>query len=238
MMPWSRPDFYKAVRELSRFMKIGASKDHMMAIERVMNNCLNTRERYFLLEPTQEWDGNLELELVILGRSDLDYAKVAETRKSVSGNSTFLFGAPIIQHSSMQKIMDLYVIKAESIAATSNAQDMMYVKRLLQSIELRVALPIVLEVDNKGAVDLINNFSLSGRSRHMETRQYYLRKLKEQGMMILKWKSGRENSSDISPRICLVKNSRNMLEHMWELINTWYTDIWPYKGRVSEVLTM
>jgi len=62
--------------------------------------------------------------------------------------------------------------EAELIAATSNAQE-----RLIESIDLRVALPMVLEVDNKGAVD--NNFSVSEGTRHMETWKYYLRELKE-----------------------------------------------------------
>jgi len=54
----------------------------------------------------------------------------------------------------MQKIVALSVTEAELIAATSNVQDMMYMKRLLESIDLKVALPMVLEVENKGAVDL------------------------------------------------------------------------------------
>ena len=107
----------------------------------------------------------------------------------------------------MQKIVALSVTGADMIAATSNVQDIMYVKRLLESIDLRVALPMVLEVENKGAVDLINNFSVIGRTRQLENRQYYLRELKEQGMMVVKWKAGSENSSDL----CLVRNSRNML---------------------------
>jgi len=40
---------------------------------------------------------------------------------------------------------------------------------------------MVLESDNRGAVGLVNNFSVGGQTRHMETRQYYLQKLKEQG---------------------------------------------------------
>jgi len=56
---------------------------------------------------------------------------------------------------------------------------------------------MILEVDNKGAVDLINNYSVGGRTRHMETRQYYLRELQEQGIMSVKWKAGTENSSDL-----------------------------------------
>jgi len=58
----------------------------------------------------------------------------------------------------MQNIVALSVTEAELIAATTTAQDMMYVKRLLESINLRVEMPMILEVDNKGAVDLINNF--------------------------------------------------------------------------------
>ena len=114
---------------------------------------------------------------MILGRSDSDYAKDVETKKSVGGTSTFLCGAPIIQLSTKQRIVALTVTEVELIAATSNAQDIMYVKRLLDSIDLRVALPMVLEVDNKGAVD--NNFSVSEGTRHMETWKYYLRELKE-----------------------------------------------------------
>ena len=45
---------------------------------------------------------------------------------------------------------------------------------------MRVELPMILEMDNKGAVDSINNYSVGGRTQHMETRQYYLRELKEQ----------------------------------------------------------
>ena len=78
----------------------------------------------------------------------------------------------------MQKIVALSVTEAELIAATKTAQDMMYVKRLLESINLRVEMPMILEVDNKGAVDSINNYSVGGRTQHMETRQYYLRELK------------------------------------------------------------
>jgi hypothetical protein len=83
----------------------------------------------------------------------------------------------------MQKIVALSVTEEELFAATSNAQDIMYVKRILESIRLRVHLPMILEVDNKCAVDLVNNFSVAGRTWHIETRQYCLRELKEKGII-------------------------------------------------------
>ena len=87
-----------------------------------------------------------------------------ETRKSVSGTSTFLCGAPIIQRGTMQKIVALLVTEIELIEVTTTAQDMMYMKRLLESINLTVELPMILEVDNKVAVDLINNYSVGGQN--------------------------------------------------------------------------
>jgi hypothetical protein len=103
----------------------------------------------------------------------------------------------VIQRSSMQNIVALSVTEAELFTTTSNAQDMMYVKRILESIRLRVHLPMILEVDNKGAVDLVNNFSVGGRTRHIETRQYYLRESKEKGIISVIWKAGSEYSSDM-----------------------------------------
>ena len=57
----------------------------------------------------------------------------------------------------MQKIVASSSTEAELIAATSNAHDMMYLKRLLELFVLKVALPMVLELYNQGAVDLVND---------------------------------------------------------------------------------
>jgi hypothetical protein len=74
----------------------------------------------------------------------------------VSEKKTFLCGAPVVQRSNTQIIVALSVIKAELFAATSNVQDMMYVKRILEPIKLEVKLPmIILEMDNTGAIDLV-----------------------------------------------------------------------------------
>ena len=41
---------------------------------------------------------------------------------------------------------------------------MLYVYRLLDFIGLSVELPLLLEMDNKGAVDLVNNWSVGGQT--------------------------------------------------------------------------
>lgn len=56
---------------------------------------------------------------------------------------------------------------------------------------------MTLQVDNKGAVDLANNWSVGGRTRHVEVRQYFLRDLKMEGLIRTEWISGAEMTSDI-----------------------------------------
>jgi hypothetical protein len=118
MMLWSRPEIYNAVRELSRFMTTGASDAHMKAMKRVMEYCVETKDRGLVLKPDVKWNSDPEFKLGIRGISDSDFAKDPKTRKSVSGNSTFLCGAPVIQCSTMQGIVALSVTDAELFAAT------------------------------------------------------------------------------------------------------------------------
>ena len=56
---------------------------------------------------------------------------------------------------------------------------------------------MILEVNNKGTKDLANNWSIRGQMQHIDTRNYFLCELKEQGIIKTKWRSGSENSSDL-----------------------------------------
>jgi hypothetical protein len=54
-----------------------------------------------------------------------------------------------------------------------------------------------LRVDNSGAKDFFNNWSVGGRMRHVHVRQLYLRDLKEDGLVRVKWIPTEENSVDV-----------------------------------------
>ena len=71
----------------------------------------------------------------------------------------------------------LSVTEAESAAGMMIAQDMLYVYRLLLSLGLKVELPMLLEMDNKGAFYLANNWSVGGGIRHVDVRNFFLREL-------------------------------------------------------------
>jgi len=164
---------------------------------RVMKYLVSTPERGLLLQPNNSWDGNADFEFDVQGFADSEYAKEQTTRRSVNGWCVFLNNAPAVMRGKGMPVVALSVTEAELYAATQCAQDMLYVMRLLGSIGLKVKKPMILWVDNKGAVDITQNWNVGGRIRHVDVRMYFLRELKEEGIIITKWIKGEENTSDI-----------------------------------------
>ena len=103
----------------------------------------------------------------------------------MSGYSAFLEGVPITAKSAMQKTVAISVTESEFEAGVSCARDMLYIMRLLESLGLQVEKPMILEIDNKGAVDIANNWSAGGRTRHIKMN--FLRDLKEEGIIKVIW---------------------------------------------------
>jgi hypothetical protein len=58
-------------------------------------------------------------------------------------------------------------------------------------------MPMFLQIDNKGAKDLTCNWSAGGRVRHVDIQQYFLRDLKEDGIIKTQWIPTLENSADL-----------------------------------------
>ena len=196
MMRWSRPEIQNSVRELFRYMT-GANERHYKAMIRVMKFCVDTPKRGLTLNPDESWDGSRDFKFLIDGILDLNYATCPKTRKSVSGWVVFLCGSPVAMKSAMQKIVTLSVTEAKFVSGTQCAQTMLYVMHIVQDMQLKVRKPMTLMMDNKGAINLANNYSMGGRTKHMDVHQYFLRYLKEQGMIQTEWIEGENNCSDI-----------------------------------------
>ena len=73
----------------------------------------------------------------------------------------------------------------------------MYQKNTLKLIGLKVELSMILEMDNKGAVDLVNSVSVGVCMWHINVKQCFLQELKEAKVLVVKWIPGSENEADI-----------------------------------------
>jgi hypothetical protein len=191
-MQYLHPDIAQAVRDLAKHMTQG-NETHMAAMLRCMQYLMYTKNAGLLLKPTRKWDGTNKFQFKIRGRSDLDYAIDMQTRQSVSGYVVYYEETPVMHRSATQKTVALLSCEAELNAAVLCVQDMLYTKNLLKSIGLKVELTMMMEINNKGAVDVFNSFTVGGctcqnRTEHLRKlgnfTDYYLDKFNQIGVFI------------------------------------------------------
>eukprot|EP00957_Ditylum_brightwellii_P153758 11702810-Ditylum_brightwellii.AAC.1 len=138
MIRWLHPEIQNAVREVTR-QAISPNRVHVKAMNRVMEHCIATPSRGWLLKPTRMWNGkDKTFKFRIVDMANSDYAKCPVTHRSVSGCATFLEGAPITVKSVMQKVVALSVTDAKTINGVQCAQDMLYCKHVLEGMGLQV----------------------------------------------------------------------------------------------------
>ena len=175
MASLSRPEISNAVREISRHGHCCTSK-HLKAAKKIAAYVWQTPKRGWTLNPTRKWDGKTKDFLFkVSGKSDSNYATCASTRKSVTGYVVYLEDAPVAVKSLMQQIIALSVTEVELIALVQCVQEMFFVKKVLESMGLKVELPMTIECDNKGAVDLVNGHGVGGNTKHIDVRILHVR---------------------------------------------------------------
>ena len=84
-------------------------------------------------------------------------------------------------------------------------------KRLLESMGLHVKVPMLIECDNKRAVDLVNWYQVGAGTKHIDIRTFFVRDLKDEGVIEVKWIPTDSNESDVC-----TKNTKETvyLEHI------------------------
>ena len=169
----SRPDMVDTTRELSEWMLGGATIEHKKVVCQTMKHAIHAKHRGLNLEPTFLLNDR-HTKFGMKGRTGRNYATNPETRESVSGIEVTLNGAPVLTRSVGQKIVALSVTEAEIISMTQASQDILHVMRLLESMGSHVENPMHLKSDNKGAIEICNNWSITGRTKHIEVSYVFL----------------------------------------------------------------
>ena len=115
--------------------------------------------------------------------SDSDYAGDSETRVSIAGFILYLMGVPISWKSKGQKGVTLSSSEAELVALSEAAKEVKFVFQVLQSMGIKVKLPIVVRVDNVGAIFIGTNVTVSQRSKHIDVRYHFVREYVHEGFI-------------------------------------------------------
>ena len=95
--------------------------------------------------------------------------------KSVSGYIVYFLKCPVEWRSRSQKNVALNSTKAEYYGILDIITEILFMKEVLEFMEVEVNLPTIIRVDNLGAIYLSNNASSSARTKHIYTQYHFVK---------------------------------------------------------------
>lgn len=173
---------------LSHFMA-DPKEEHMMIAKRVLRYLSGTLE--FGVFYKRSSDMNL------MGFIDSDYVRDVNDRKSTSGYVFLLNGAAICWSSRKQEIVTFSSTEAEYVAATSSACHCVWLKEILQELDVENCDYVDIMCDNSSAIKLSKNPVMHRRTKHIDVRYHYLRDLVNEGAMKLVFCGTNDQVADI-----------------------------------------
>ena len=130
--------------------------------------------------------------------SNSGFANDKERRISVYGYIVFFYGVPITSKSKSMKSVVLSTTEAEYIAVSEVVKEIKFLYQLLvQCIEIKVPLPIKINVDNMGAIWLANNSCVSERTKHIDIQAHFVQSQVIDEVVTIDFIKSAENTSNI-----------------------------------------
>jgi hypothetical protein len=117
-------------------------------------------------------------------------------KASVTGFIVFMLSVPIVWKSKGQGSVTLSSSEAEFYALSEAAKDIRFVAQILLTMGIPVRLPIVVRVDNVGAIFMSENVSASSRTKHIDIRYNFVREFVADKFIKIIFMRTEENVSD------------------------------------------
>ena len=83
------------------------------------------------------------------------------------------------------------------MAVSELCMEILFVRQILESLGEKVDYPIIINVDNKGAVFLVHNDGASIRTQHINVRYHFVREYVENGVVKIVFVRLEKNNSDV-----------------------------------------
>ena len=177
----SQPELSNPFRELSKAMG-GANNSALTEMYKVIKWVLNTENLGLKMEPNIERDNLGNVIWRLRGISDSTWGSDPDDGRSVTRYIVYFMGVPISWKSKTQSHVTLSSSEAEYAGASELYKEILYVKQILNFIGIYPKLPIEVQVDNIGAIQMARNNIGGAGTRHVNYRYQFSREL--QGSLI------------------------------------------------------
>ncbi|CAA6664134.1 unnamed protein product [Spirodela intermedia] len=162
----TQPDISHAVSILSQFM-YQPKEYHLHAAYRVLHYLKGTPGKGVLFNQNEK----VEVEMF----TDANYASSMIDRRSTSGHVTF-FGSNLVTWRSKNKM-----------ALAQGICELLWVKNLLDELQIPLFSPMKIYCDNKSAVNLMHNPVQHDHTKHMEIDRHFIKKKLEPNVICISY---------------------------------------------------
>ena len=114
----------------------------------------------------------------------------------MSGFILFFMNVPILWRSKAQQSITLSSSEAEYVSLSEAAKEIKFVYQLVTSLGLKVKTPIIVRVDNVGAIFMSQNISTSSKAKHVDIRYRFVNEMVEDEFLKIIFVKTAENVSD------------------------------------------
>ena len=171
----TRPDIAAGVNILCRKCS-NLTREDLVAAKRVLRYFNGTK--HFRLWLGTKMHGNEDL----VGYSDADRAGALVDRKSTFGSLIFVRGVSPSSRSAKQIYVPLPSSEAEFVAFTETCKQVIWMRQLLQNLDITLTTPTIVYEDNNGAI--IWGAEWVKNAKHISIRVKYVKEqVKEKGIL-------------------------------------------------------
>ena len=178
----TRPDLSFSTGFLSRFME-KPGLNHWAALKRVLRylkytrNMVLTYKAYFGADNSkiQAW-----LSTPLQGWTDADWGGDIDSSRSTSGFLFTFAGGAIAWRTKKQATVALSSTEAEYIAATLTAKEGLWIRSIIQELDILRISKFRLWCDNQSCVKITKNPKITDQNKHIRARYHFITELVEE----------------------------------------------------------
>lgn len=183
----TRPDISNTISRLAQFVN-NPRKHHWLAAKRVLRYLAGTVNLGLVYKKNNK---------SLIGYADSDWGGCNITRCSYTGYAFILNDAAIVWKSQKQCTVALSSTEAEYVSMSEATKEAIYLKSLLDELDMDEYANVIINVDNQSAQSLANNPMFHARTKHIDIKYHFIRDAVCNKLIHLKHVSSEEMIADV-----------------------------------------
>ena len=184
----TRPDIAYAVGLVSQHMH-SPSEEHLQAVYRILHYLKGSPGKGIIFK--KSYDRQIEV------FTDADWGGNVNDRRSTSAYCTFVWGNLVTWRSKKQHVVSRSSAEAEFRAMAQGVCEGIWLKRILEELNMEMKTPMKLYCDNKSAISIAHNPVQHDRTKHVEIDRHFIKEKLERGEICTPFVSTTEQLADI-----------------------------------------